>query len=96
MISEDDERMLCTLQPRSPFLKGQLDSEEFPVADVIISLRRAEFAEKEGAWMKFGWSPLLLTQHRSYPGGRGVHFHEEGFVGVWVDEERCTGECLFE
>lgn len=38
MISEDDERMLSTLQLMPPFLKVQLESEEFPVADVV-SLR---------------------------------------------------------
>ncbi len=95
MTSENDERMLCTFQPMPPFLQGQLNSKEFPVADVVILLRRPEFAREESAWM-FGWSPLLLRQHRSYPGGGGVHFHDEGSVGVWVDEERCAGECLLE
>ncbi len=75
-----------------PFFQCQLDSEEFPVADVIVLLCRAELAGKEGTWMKFGWSPLLLRLYDPYSGGGGINFNNEGFFRVRVNEDRCIGE----
>lgn len=38
-----------TLQPMPPFLYGQLDCKEFPVADVVVLLCQAELLGEEGA-----------------------------------------------
>ncbi len=59
MISEDDERMLCTFQPMPPFLQGQFNSKEL-FAGVVIILCRAEFAREESAWMEL-FSPIAET-----------------------------------
>ncbi len=59
-------------------------------------LRRAEFPGEESTWMESGRRPLLLREHHSYPGGRGVDFYDEGQFGIRMDKERCAGESLLE
>ncbi len=46
--------------------------------------------------MDSGRRPLLLREHSSYPGGRGVGFYDEGQFGIRMDKERCAGESLLE
>ncbi len=46
--------------------------------------------------MASGRRPLLLREHSSYPGGRGVGFYDEGQFGIRMDKEQCAGESLLE
>lgn len=61
---------------------------------VVVSLCLGKFFAKEGTWMESVWVPLLLRWHCSYLAGGCIKFDDEGFVGVWTDQERCTGESL--
>ncbi len=96
VVGENEERLCSSLQPVPPFFEGQLDCKKFSIADVVILLRRAEFPGEEGTWMESGRRPLLLREHRSYPGGRGVDFYDEEQFGIRMDKEWCTGENLLE
>ncbi len=96
VVGEHEERLCRSLQPVPPFFEGQLDSKKFSIADVVILLRRAEFPGEESTWMEFGRRPLLLREYRSYTGGRGVDFYDEGQFGIRMDKERCAGESLLE
>ncbi len=96
VVGENEERLCSSLQPVPPFFEGQLDCKKFSIADVVILLRRAEFPGEESTWMESGRRPLLLREHRSYPGGRGVGFYDEGQFGIRMDKERCAGESLLE
>ncbi len=40
--------------------------------------------------MKFGWSPLLLRKHRSYPSGGGIHLYNEGLVGAFLRASKAS------
>ena len=47
VVGPNDER-LHALQPMPPLLQCKLDSQEFAVADIIVSLRRRE--KKAQGW----------------------------------------------
>ncbi len=96
VVGENEERLCSSLQPVPPFFEGQLDCKKFSIADVVMLLRRAEFPGEESTWMESGRHPLLLREHRSYPGGRGVDFYDERQFGIRMDKEWCAGESLVE
>ncbi len=87
VVGENEERLCSSLQPVPPFFEGQLDCKKFSIADVVINLRRAEFPGEESTWMESGRHPLLLREHRSYPGGRGVDFYDDGQFGIRMDKK---------
>jgi len=96
VVGENEERLCSSLQPVPLFFEGQLVCNKFSIADVVILLHWAEFPGEESTWMESGRHPLLLREHRSYPGGRGVDFYDEGQFGIRMDKEQCAGESLLE
>lgn len=52
MVGDDFKRMFSSLQPMSPLLKGKLNSQQFLVADIIITYLWGQFLGKEGTWIE--------------------------------------------
>ncbi len=87
MICNHGKGVLCSLQPMPPLLKSQLDGEQFPVTDVIVSLRRGKLQGVVGARVEMRRLSVELEQHCSHAGGGGVHFHNEREMGIWMGED---------
>lgn len=60
MICNNFDLMVCSLQLVSPFFESHLDSQQFTITDVVISLRQGRFLGIEGTWMEYWRLPLLL------------------------------------
>lgn len=52
MVSNDLKAMVCSLQPTSLLLEGELDGEELSIADVVILLHQGQLFGVEGTWMR--------------------------------------------
>ncbi len=87
MIRKNGEWVFGSLKPVSPLLEGQLNSYEFPVANVIVTFRRAEFSVEEGAWMESRWIPLLLGKDGSHTRSGSIYFNNEGSFWIRVNED---------
>ncbi len=77
MIDDYGEGVLGSLQPVSPLLQSQFDSEQFPVPYVVVALRRGKLPGEESARMETRRLSVVLGQHCSHAGGGGVHFHNK-------------------
>ena len=85
VVCPQNKWMQGPFQPMSPLFKGDLHSQQFPVADVVIALRRAEPPGQEGAGMHLA---ILrpLRQHCPNAVVRRIHLHHELLLGIWKSE----------
>ncbi len=88
--------VLCSLQPMSPLLQSQLDGKQFPVSNVIVTLRRGKLLGVEGARMETRRLSVELGQHCSHAGGGGVHLHNEQDLGIRMGEDGSSAEGFLE
>lgn len=91
MVSPDDERLLCSFQPVSPFLEGGDHSQQLSVSDVVVSLSRWGLTWEESMGCIF-WSSEYPWQHGSHPSIQGIHLRDELFSGFQMGENRGRGE----
>lgn len=57
------ERMLCPLEPMSPFLQSQFGCQQFPVSKIIVTLVWWKFPGKKSYWMNFRFFSKTLGKN---------------------------------
>uniref|UniRef100_A0AAX7UIV8 Neuronal vesicle trafficking associated 2 n=1 Tax=Astatotilapia calliptera TaxID=8154 RepID=A0AAX7UIV8_ASTCA len=75
MVRPNHNGVFTSLQPVPPFLQGQLDGEELPIAHVVILFRLGQPSREVGTWMQL--ATHLLGENGPHPRIRCVHFHHK-------------------
>ncbi len=96
VVCDYGEGVLCSLQPVSPLLQSQLDSEQFSVPYVVVALRRGELPGEEGARMETRRLSMVLGQQCSHASSGGVYFYNKRELGIRMGEDGSSAEGLLE
>lgn len=60
IVCVDEKQVYCALQPVSPFFKGEFDSQQLRITDVVVSFHHDEFVGIDGTLMEYSRRPLPL------------------------------------
>ena len=93
MISDDGDRVRGALEIMLPFRKGEDDTKEFSVINVIVALSEEEGFRKVGAGMEVTIG-VFLHKDCSSSEERCVSHEKEGFRDIGDGENWGGGEDL--
>jgi len=96
MIGPDQKRLPSTLQPVPPHLQHQLDSQQLPVANVVVSLCGGQSQREESTRVELVIDSHPLEQDSPYTYIGCIHLHNE--LAVWIRnlEDGGRGELVLE
>ena len=94
VIHDYDHWMCHSGEIMMPFFQGLDDGEEFPVVNVVVLFCRGEDGRMLGTGVEIPIG-ILLHEHPSSSGERGISHDKEEFGGIWHLDYRGGKECFF-